>query len=67
LKYIPENAFVTSINEKVGKLLRTVSDDVTFKQSNETKYINNTVNILKIDISVLLKHAQNSVNSNLLI
>jgi hypothetical protein len=61
LKYVPENAFITSLNEKIAELLRNVSGNVAFKNPNETQHILNTVNTLKGSISILEKQAEQDV------
>jgi hypothetical protein len=61
LKYVPENAFITSLNEKIGELLRNVSGNVTFRNPNETQHILNGVNTLRASIAVLKKQAETGV------
>jgi hypothetical protein len=61
LKYVPENAFITNLNEKIAELLRNVSGSVAFKNPNETQHIINAVVALKTSISVLKKQAEQGV------
>jgi hypothetical protein len=63
LKYVPENAFITNLNEKIAELLRNVSGNVTFKNPNETQHILNAVNTLKTSIGVLKKQAEDGVKN----
>jgi hypothetical protein len=61
LKYVPENTFITSLNEKIAELLRNVSGNVAFKNPNETQHILNAVNTLKTSIGILKKQAEDGV------
>jgi hypothetical protein len=61
LKYVPENSFITNLNEKIAELLRTVTGNVTFKNPTETQHIPNAVNTLKQSIGVLKKQAEDGM------
>jgi hypothetical protein len=61
LKYVPENAFITNLNEKIAELLRNVSGSVAFKNPNDTQHIINAVVALKTSISVLKKQEEQGV------
>jgi hypothetical protein len=61
LKYVPENSFITNLNEKIAGLVRNVSGNVAFKNPNETQHILNAVNTLKTSIGILKKQAEEGV------